>query len=282
MICSSVRHQREGSARPRRRAELGVARSRDPGPRDEIERGRAEGRIVGQVDRQPALADEQLGRSDVDRARVLQRDDAVDPPCGEMAERDRQGAHHPQAMGESVEARRILGDVRRRGRLEGEDLELVLRQLRQRAAVQKGAAASRRSPFLARPEVEDVAEDDVVHRAPIGDRDRDGEEGDPALRVQRAVDRVDDHRPATVAEASDLFADDTDVFVLEAVEDHPLRRCVDRGRLVAPFAGADDRLALGAAGQLFEHARDVVARRAAQLEPRAHTGWNRSPEVSLG
>ena len=148
--------------------------------------------------------------------------------------------------------------------------------------VQERAASAGRGPLLARPEVEDVAEDDVVHRAAVGDRDRDREERDPALRVQRAVDRVDDDRPATVAEASDLLADDAHVLVLEAREDHALGRRVDRRRLVAALAGADDRLALGAAWQFFEHARDVVARCAAQLEPGAHTGWNRSPEVSLG
>ena len=42
------------------------------------------------------------------------------------------------------------------------------------------------------PEVVDVAEVDVVHRRPVGDREGEREERDRALRVDRAVDRVDD------------------------------------------------------------------------------------------
>ena len=53
-------------------------------------------------------------------------------------------------------------------------------------------AAALGDPLLAGAEVVDVAEVDVVHRRAVGDREREREERDPALRVDRAVDRVDD------------------------------------------------------------------------------------------
>ena len=49
-------------------------------------------------------------------------------------------------------------------------------------------------PLLVRAEVVDVAEEDVVDRVALGDRDREAEVRDPALGVLRAVDRVDEHR----------------------------------------------------------------------------------------
>ena len=61
--------------------------------------------------------------------------------------------------------------------------------------------------------------------------------------------------------SADLLADDAHVLAAEALEDHALGRGVDRRRLVAALAGADDRLALGAQRQLGEHARDVVRAR---------------------
>ena len=131
-------------------------------------------------------------------------------------------------------------------------------------------------------EVVDVAEDDVVHRVAVGDRDRDREERDAALRVQRAVDRVDDDGPPPVALDTDLLADDAHVLAAEALEDHALGGRVDRRRLVAALARADDRLALGAQRQLVEHARDVVPRVAAERVPVGHTGWKSRPDVSFG
>ena len=89
----------------------------------------------------------------------------------------------------------------------------------------------------------------------------------PALRVQRAVDRVDDNGEPAVAEDAHLLAHELHVLAAEAVEDHRLGGGVDRGRVVAALAVADHGLALGAARQLGEHARDVVPRGAAELEP---------------
>ena len=167
----------------------------------------------------------------------------------------------------AVEPRRVLRDERRRRRLERQDLELVLGPFRERRAVATRALAFRRRPLLAGPEVVDVAEEDVVHRLPVGDGDREREERDAALRVQRAVDRVDDDRVAARPFDADLFADDGHVFAAEALEDHALGGRVDRGRLVAALARADDRLALSPTGQLGEHRLHVGARRAAEREP---------------
>src|SRR5205814_8671928 len=88
----------------------------------------------------------------------------------------------------------------------------------------------------------DVAEDDVVHRPAFRDGEREREEGDAALRVQRAVDRVDDDHRRADAVASDLLRDDR-AEAVEAGEDRLLGRRVDRRRLVAAPALADARLA---------------------------------------
>ena len=53
-----------------------------------------------------------------------------------------------------------------------------------------------RRPLLARAEVVDVAEDDVAHRRPVRDGEREREERDAPLRVHGAVDRVDHDDPA--------------------------------------------------------------------------------------
>ena len=170
-------------------------------------------------------------------------------------------------MRDTVEARGVLGDVRGRRRLEREDLELVLRPLGQRRAVQEGAAAAHGRPLLAGAEVVDVPEDDVVHRVSVGDRDREREERDAALRVQRAVDRVDDDREAPVAEHADLLADEPHVLAAKPRENHLLRGRVERRGVVAALAVPDHRLALGPAGQLLEHARDVVPRARQSCQP---------------
>ena len=69
----------------------------------------------------------------------------------------------------------------------------------ERGAVEPGAAAAPRPPLLGRAEVVHEPERDVGHRLPVGDRDRQGVMGDPALGVQRAVDRIDDHAHVVVA-----------------------------------------------------------------------------------
>ena len=71
---------------------------------------------------------------------------------------------------------------------------------RQPAPVQPRALAAPRDPLLARAEVVDVAEEDVGHRVPARDRDRDRVVRQAALGVERAVDRVDHHEHVRVAE----------------------------------------------------------------------------------
>ena len=157
-----------------------------------------------------------------------------------------------------------------------------LGRTRERLAVQRRALAAPRDPLLAAAEVVDVAEVHVAHPLAVGNGDRDGEERDAALRVQRAVDRVDHDDGVAGAEPADLLRDDRDVELAEARDDRILGRLVDRGRLVAAEALPDDGLALGARRQLDEHAPHVVDRRAAQREPVGHSGKRSRPLVSFG
>src|SRR5207237_2506137 len=88
-----------------------------------------EGRRLDELDREAALADEELRSRDVDRARRLERADAVEPAVGEVAEGERERAHDPQAIREPDDARGVLGDGRGERRLEGKRLDLVLRKV---------------------------------------------------------------------------------------------------------------------------------------------------------
>ena len=126
-------------------------------------------------------------------ARRLQRADGVDAARGEVAQRQRERAHDPQPVRDADHRGGALGDEVGARRLEGEDLDRLVRAGPvQRPAVQERAAAALGRPLLAGAEVVDVAEVDVAHRRPVGARDREREERDAALRVEGAVDRVDD------------------------------------------------------------------------------------------
>ena len=256
----------------------------DPRARLEIERRRAEGRSLGQVDGESSFAHDELGRGDVDRPRPLQRHDAVDTAGRKMAERDGKRAHHAQPVGDPHEARGTLGDEGGGRRLERENLELVLRPLEELRAVQQRAATLDRGPLLAGPEVVDVRGVHIVHRSPVGDRDRDRKERDPSLRVQRSVNRVDDDGDRAVAFRADLLADDARAGPAKTLEDHPLGGGIDGGRRVAALATADDGLSLRPGRQLLEHARDIRARLAAQREPvlGLQSGKRTRPDVSFG
>jgi hypothetical protein len=137
----------------------------------------------------------------------------------------------------------------------------------ERLAVQKDAFPAARDPLLAGAEVVDERETDVVHHVAVRDCDREREERDPALRVQRAVDRVDDDALAPAAAHADLLRHDRRIEPVEASEDDTLRRRVDRGSVVAPFALREHRLALRAGRQLGEHRAHVLGRRAREREP---------------
>ena len=161
------------------------------------------------------------------------------------------------------------------------------RTLAEPGAVQEGAAAALGRPLLAGAEVVDVAEDDVAHRGAVGDGEREGEEGDVALGVQRAVDRVADDAPRLPAPEdalAELLRDEREALVerLEPVHDGGLGGRVDRGRVVAALAGLQHGLALDARRQLGEHRLDVAHRVAADVEPRLHRGWKSRPEISFG
>src|SRR6476659_10088171 len=202
----------------------------------EVERSGAERLLdVEQVDREAQLAAEELRRGDVDRARRLERADGVDTTGGEMAERKGERAHDPQPVGEVGDLRRVPGDERRSRRLEGEDLDLLLRPHRaERLTIQGGALSATRRALLAGAEVVDEAEDDVVHRLAFGDRDREGEERDAALGVERAVDGIDDdQRQPRAADPADLLGDDRAGSLADAGEYDLLRGPVDRRRVVS-------------------------------------------------
>ena len=112
--------------------------------------------------------------------------------------------------------------------------------------------------------------------------------GIPALRVHRAVDRVDDdpQRAAGAERAlAELLRDEHEVRAerLEPRDDGVLRRSVDRGRVVAALAGPEHRLALVPRRQPLEDRLDVRDAVATEPEPvDGHTGWKRRPLVSFG
>ena len=205
-----------------------------------------------------------------------------------MAERERQRAHDSQAIGEPHQAWRMARDEVGLGRLEREDLDPLLGlHAAERLAVQARALAARSRPFLARPEVVDVAEDDVLHGRAFGNRNGECKEGDPALGVDGAVDRVDDDNEAAAVprgSPAELLRDEREVRArgIELREDRVLRRRVNRGRVVAAEPVSDDGLALGARREVVEDLPDVLDSRPARIEPRAHKGWKSSPEGSLG
>ena len=139
--------QRSRSASAISRAERRARGCDDARASDEIERGGRERRLLEQVDRVAALTHEELRRRDVDRPGRLERAHRVDPAGSEVTERQRERAHHPQALRDAEHRRSLLRDESGRGRLEGEDLDRILRpRARQRPPVQAGAATLLRRP----------------------------------------------------------------------------------------------------------------------------------------
>ena len=195
-----------------------------------------------------------------------------------MAERERERAHEAEPVRELDHGRRLRGDERGARRLEAEDLDPLLRAHgAERLSVHRRAAAAASDPLLAGAEVVDVREEHVLHPLAVGNRQREAEKRDAALRVQGAVDRIDDDHGRAAFDATGLFGDDRDVEIAEPREDRVLGRFVDRGRGVATEPLADDRLALDARRQLLEDGADVQHRRAAEAEPVRHNGRKSSP-----
>ena len=89
---------------------------------------------------------------DVDRARGLERADRVDAAGGEVAERERERAHDPQAVREPDHRRRPLARPSGRRRLEREDLDRLLRPHRARAERRSGTRPGRASAVHSSPE----------------------------------------------------------------------------------------------------------------------------------
>ena len=183
-----------------------------------------------------------------------------------------------------------IGDCACRGSLEGQDLDGLLRSLgSQSCSVEERAGSALGGPLLARAEVVDVAELDVRHGRALGHGEREREERDPALRVHRAVDRVDDHSAlSSCAERAHtkLLRDEHEVLAEggQPGDDGVLSSLIDRGRIVATLAELQDGLALDPGRHPVEHVADVRDAEPAGLEPGRHrsSGWKRSPESGLG
>ena len=260
--------------------------------RAEVERRLGEGRLVWKVDGKAAFRDEELRGRDVHASRRFQRAHRIHAARGEMAERERERAHDPGAGREPDHVSHLAGDRVRARCLEGEDLHVFLRPgTGQGPVVEEGSFAATRYPFLARAVIEDVAEEDIRHRGPVGDGERDREEGDPPLGVHAAVDRVEHEAWRTSAEGAlaELLGDQREldagcVELLQPRDRGPLGRGVDRRRLVAAFARADDELPLEPRRELGERGADVLRDEPGEREPVRHSskGEKTSPLVSLG
>ena len=129
-------------------------------------------------DEAAALAHDQLRRGGVDRAAAAQRGHPVDARRGDLAERDRDRAERADAVDVGQQGVRRSGEPARRGRLDRRRPRGARRRSGARAADARAARrratprAALGAPLLAGAEVVDVAEHDVGHRRPVGDRDR--------------------------------------------------------------------------------------------------------------
>ena len=145
-------------------------------------------------DRHAALSDEELGSGDVDRPRRLERADRVDAAGREVAERQCERAHHAEALRYPRAARR-----RRRCRGRGPSKERIstrpsaacrrVRPSRWAAEAVLGRSTPRRCRSRGRSRIRHPA---------TSSRPRPRSRGavpQPALRVHRPVDRVDDDDP---------------------------------------------------------------------------------------
>ena len=160
-----------------------------------------------------------------------------------------------------------------------------------RVASNESTSISSFGPGPSSREVVDVPEVDVAHRGPFGYGDREGEEGDAALRIQAPVDRVEDDAGPVRAEGAlaQLLGDERELGpgrmqIFEESDDRGLGGRVDRRRLVAALALTRDRLSFQPRRELRERSLDRGRRVAAEGEPIAHSskGEKRSPLASLG
>ena len=110
--------------------ELLRARRADPRAGLEVERDRPERRPVDRVRSRSRARGQELSGGEVDRTRRLEADDRVGAARREVAERDRLRAHDPHAVGERRELREPVEHERGPGRLDREELDVVLRRAR--------------------------------------------------------------------------------------------------------------------------------------------------------
>ena len=243
---------------PRRRANV-----------PEVERRRAERLVASNRSiARPSSRDEQLPGRDVDRAGRLQREDGVEAARGEVAERERGQPMIRSRLARSPTIATACSATR----------EVSVASKASSSIVSVGRSSSSGSPFRKAPRPprgrtvlavsRSRARSRGRHRPssgrPPGDRER--EEGDAALRVQRAVDRVDDDggglSPAGEPSSSET-SERRRPRLERARTTRPRPRGVDRGRVVAALAGADDRLAVGRRGR--SRARRRTSATAARL-----------------
>ena len=174
----------------------------------------------------------------------------VEPPGGDVGERDRERADPAAAIGLALQP----GDDRQRSARASSPRGRRPRARSPGPRASSGAPSSRApSPRSATnssagAEVPDVAEVDVGHRGPGGDRDAERERGDRAAGVERAVDRVDHHpwrpsrrrrtRPRRAPRRSRRSSAPAVVQRLELGEDDVLRLAVDHQAAVAALADA--------------------------------------------
>src|SRR4051812_48470985 len=272
---SHPRHARE-FVEPARRP-----RRHDRRVRDEVERRGEGARAAWEGDVAAGLADDELPGGGVDRAAALDRDHAIQPRGGDLAERRGDRPDRAQAVGALGELVDRLADPARVGRLDPEQLELAVGAAAlagrrgQAATVEPRALPAPGDPLLARPEVMDVAEEHVGHRPAVGHRDRDRVVRQSALGVDRAVDRVDDHERvrATELDRAALLAHRREaqalVVELRELREHGLLgRGVDEQRAVAALAeGADLAHPLRGARAVLEDGAQSAGRTTADPQP---------------
>ena len=243
----------------------------------------------------PFPNDERRG-SQIDGAGRLQRRDAVHASVGELAERQGKRAQDADAADAAVQPRRRFGQQARVCRLDVDHAQPLLRpDAAKRPPAHRRPLAALGDPLLTPGQVADEREADVVQRRPVGDGDREAEEGQAALGVERSVDRVDDHHPGAVAiperPLAELLRDEPERDaalgqLLQPTDRRRLGLAVDDGGVVSPLALADNRLAVVSGGEAAKHVLHVRRHRAAEAEPvlphGSSCGSSRNPDHSLG
>ena len=258
-------------------------------------------RAAGEADESSRLADDQLARGGVDAARPPQRQHSVEPPGGDLAEGRGDRPQRAQPVADRLEPVDRGLHPARVGRLDPEHLEAavgphpLLERRVERLAVQRRSLAALRPPLLTGPEVVHERVNDVRHRVAGGDGDRQRVVRNPSLRVQRPVDRIDDHlhRGIAVVDLAALLRERGEAVALvaqpvELCQHDRLGSAVDHERAVAapaPLARLDRPLGGRRDGR--ENLIEARDRAAANCQPicvegRAGRGHDRTYAVRRG